>query len=528
LEGARDWSISRQRFWASVLPIWKCEKCNELEVFGAVADLEKRGDTKINDLHKHVVDEVTFKCPKCDGTMHRVPDVLDTWFDSGSMPYAQKHYPFANKEKFEANFPAEFIAEGVDQTRAWFYYLHIIANGIFAKASFKNVIVNGIVQAEDGKKMSKKLQNYPDPNEVLDHYGSDALRAYLLVSPVMQAENLNFSEKGVEESLRKNVMILWNVYKFYELYAQEVKSYKVESYKVSSSNVLDQWILAKLNGLIDETTEAMNSYNLPKAVRPITAFIDDFSTWYLRRSRDRFKEASEDKQLALVTMKFVLETLAKVMAPFMPFIAETLWQKVSGHHFNDNTKSVHLEEWPKSSNFSEENLDDQNMMLALANMDTTRQVVALALAKRDEAGIKIRQPLQRLTVNNLQLTDEYKELIKDELNVKEILCNKGDGDLTVKLDTNITPELAQEGLGRDLVRAINGLRKNAGLTIADTVTVYVSTTDVTIIKMINELKADLMKDTISSDIVIDETPVQVLIREDVKINKQEIAISLTR
>jgi isoleucyl-tRNA synthetase len=511
LNGARDWSISRQRFWASVLPIWKCDQCNELEVFGSVTDLEARGETKINDLHKHIVDEVAFKCAKCDGTMHRVPDVLDTWFDSGSMPYAQKHYPFENKEKFEANFPAEFIAEGVDQTRAWFYYLHIIANGIFKKASFKNVIVNGIVQAEDGKKMSKKLQNYPDPNEVLDHYGSDALRAYLLVSPVMQAENLNFSEKGVEESLRKNVMILWNVYKFYELYTDTIPAGS------DSKNILDQWILARLNQLINETTEAMNNYNLPKAVRPITAFIDDLSTWYLRRSRDRFKEEGEDKDNALATIRFVLETLAKVMAPFMPFVAESLWQKVSTYDFKEADKSVHLEVWPKA-----EIVDEK----VLTEMEMIKKIVELALAKRDEAGIKIRQPLKQLAVNNFQVTAEYGELIKDELNVKEVICNKGDGDLTVKLDTDITPELAQEGLGRDLVRAINGLRKNASLTIADTVTVYVSTTDATIIKMVNELKVDLMKDTISADIVIDEIPMAVLIKEDVKLNKQVINIAL--
>ena len=519
LTGARDWSISRQRFWASVLPIWKCAKCGELEVFGAVADLEAKSGAKISDLHKHIVDEITFQCSKCDGQMKRVPDVLDTWFDSGSMPYAQKHYPFADKDKFDANFPAEFIAEGVDQTRAWFYYLHIIANGIFKKAAFKNVIVNGIVQAEDGKKMSKKLNNYPDPNEVLDHYGSDALRAYLLASPVMQAENLNFSEKGVEEALRKNVMILWNVYKFYELYAPEVhKVHKVESYKVSSSNILDTWIVSKLNLLIKDVTEAMNNYNLPKAVRPITAFIDDLSTWYLRRSRDRFKNEGNDKTNALATMRFVLENLAKVMAPFMPFVAESLWQKVSGHNFASSEKSVHLESWPKAEKINE---------AVLSEMEMIRKIVEMALAKRDEAGIKIRQPLQQLAVNNYQVSDEYKGLITDELNVKEIICNKGDGDLTVKLDTAITPELAQEGLARDLVRAINGLRKNAGLTIADTVTVYISTTDNDIIKMVNDWKADIMKDTISAEIIVEETPVKVLIREDVKLNKQDVAIALT-
>ncbi len=518
LAGARDWSISRQRFWASVLPIWKCA-CGEVKVFGSVVELEDLSGQTITDLHKHVVDEITFKCVKCDGVMKRVPDVLDTWFDSGSMPYAQQHYPFADKQKFEDNFPAEFIAEGVDQTRAWFYYLHIIANGIFRQAAFKNVIVNGIVQAEDGKKMSKKLQNYPDPNEVLDHYGADALRAYLLASPVMQAENLNFSETGVEESLRKNIMILWNVYKFYETYENKDKTSNPRLQIMETENSLDRWVLIKFNLLNKEVAGTMEDYDLPFAMRAILDFIDNFSTWYLRRSRDRFKVEGEDKQNALATLKFVLENLSKVMAPFMPFISETIWQKVNGYDFTDGAKSVHLESWPVTSNA----IDDQ----VLVDMEMARKIVNLALAKRDEADLKVRQPLSRLTVNNCSLAKDYLDIIAEEVNVKEVVCHKGEGNLIVKLDTEITPELAQEGLRRDLVRAINGLRKMAGLTIADTVVVYVSTTDETIIKMINSLKEQIMTETISSQVVIDETPVQVLIREEVKINKQEIAIALT-
>ncbi len=512
LEGARDWSISRQRFWASVLPIWKCDKCGELEVFGAVADLAKRGETKITDLHKHIVDEIAFKCAKCDGTMHRVPDVLDTWFDSGSMPYAQKHYPFEDKAKFDANFPAEFIAEGVDQTRAWFYYLHIIANGIFAKAAFKNVIVNGIVQAEDGKKMSKKLQNYPDPNEVLDHYGSDALRAYLLASPVMQAENLNFSEKGVEESLRKNIMILWNVYKFYELYAD------VTAAGNDSKNILDIWILARLNQLIAEVTEAMNNYNLPKAVRPITAFIDDFSTWYLRRSRDRFKEVGEAKQSALATTKFVLLELAKVMAPFMPFMAEMLWQKAGAYNFQDKNSSVHLAAWPSAGETDEQ---------VLVNMDITKQAVELALAKRDEAGIKVRQPLPKLSLLNCSLDKAYLDLIADEVNVKEVACKFGEGNLTVELDIKISDELAAEGLRRELVRAINGLRKKAGLSINDKVNIFIANVDSDLFKaMVALYNSEILQETIGQQITIADLPTDLLIKEEVKINSHQIVLGL--
>ncbi|MFH1030372.1 MAG: isoleucine--tRNA ligase, partial [bacterium] len=295
LLGARDWSISRQRFWASVIPIWKCEKCGEIKVIGSVKELEDLSGEKITDIHKHIVDEIKFKCEKCDGEMRRIPDVLDTWFDSGSMPYAQAHYPFENKEKFEKNFPAEFIAEGIDQTRCWFYYMHAIATGIKNTRAYNNVIVNGIVLAEDGKKMSKRLQNYPDPMDVLGRYGADALRFYLLTSPVMQAENLNFSENGVVEALRKNIMIIDNVLKFYEMFTGTPQSTAPACARLrlpaqaggqagredcggaeatEGDNILDKWILAKLNQLVEGVAKYMDGYNLMRASRLITEFVD--------------------------------------------------------------------------------------------------------------------------------------------------------------------------------------------------------------------------------------------------------------
>ncbi|MEI6627764.1 MAG: class I tRNA ligase family protein, partial [bacterium] len=283
LAGARDWSISRQRFWASCMPIWKCS-CGELKVYGAIADLEKDSGEKITDLHKHKIDHVAVTCPKCSGIMKRIPDVLDCWFESGSMPFAQEHYPFENQEKFAKKFPAQFIAEGIDQTRAWFYYLHVISTAINNKVAFKNVIVNGTVLAEDGKKMSKRLKNYPDPEIVMEKYGADAMRYYLLSSPVVSAENLNFAEAGVKEALQKNIMLLQNILNFYQLYDEG----KTEL-MMNSKNVLDQWLIAKLCALISEVTNAMEKYDLPRASRPIQNFIDEFSTWWLRRSRDRFK-----------------------------------------------------------------------------------------------------------------------------------------------------------------------------------------------------------------------------------------------
>ncbi|MEK7067874.1 MAG: class I tRNA ligase family protein, partial [Patescibacteria group bacterium] len=337
LEGARDWSISRQRFWASVIPIWKCDKCQEPIVLGSVAELEKLSGKKITDLHKHIVDKITFKCEKCGGTMKRVPDVLDTWFDSGSMPYAQMHYPFANKEKFEQNFPAEFIAEGVDQTRAWFYYLHIIATAIKKKPAFKHVIVNGIVLAADGKKMSKRLQNYPDPMEVLEKYGADPLRYYLCASPVMKAESINFSEKDLAEQTRFFNTLL-NVLSFYKMFAEDEKIENLADKDLV--NVLDKWITARLEETKKIITEKMDSYDL-HAIREIPIFINDLSTWYVRRSRERFKGDDEvDKLRALKTLRRVLYHLARVMAPFLPFTAEHIYQELGA-----DVESVHLKPW---------------------------------------------------------------------------------------------------------------------------------------------------------------------------------------
>jgi isoleucyl-tRNA synthetase len=532
LEGARDWSISRQRFWASVIPIWRCSgqesnktkkqenKCENIKVIGSVRELENLSGQKIEDLHKHIVDKITFKCEKCEGEMKRVPDVLDTWFDSGSMPYAQAHYPFENKEKFEATFPAEFIAEGQDQCRAWFYYLHAIANGIKDKHAFKNVIVNGIVLAEDGKKMSKRLNNYPDPSLVFDKYGADALRYYLITSPVMLAENLNFAEKGVQEALRNVVMTLWNVYKFYELFSPTPNPSPVATGEggLLSNNILDKWILARLNQLISEATDNMNNYNLVKAARPIEDFVNDLSTWYLRRSRDRFKgEDENDKQAALDITKFVLLELAKIMAPFMPFVAENLWQKVSENNFQNTDESVHLNSWPKTQ------ITDQKI---LEKMEVVRKIVELGLAKRDEAGIKVRQPLSELRITNYELRIEYENLIKDELNVKNIKAIKGDGELSVELNTEITPELKLEGVKREIVRFINNLRKDAGMTIKDRAVVYYETESAEVKNAFEKMEAEILSDTLSEKIVDSMDSAEV--KKEVKVNGEGVVLGIKK
>jgi isoleucyl-tRNA synthetase len=518
LEGARDWSISRQRFWASAIPIWECANGHR-HVVGSVKELETLTGEKIDDIHKDKVDSLTFACAECGEKMTRISDVIDCWFESGSMPYAELHYPFDNKEKLEKDFPAQFIAEGVDQCRTWFYYLHVISGALRGERAFQNVIANGIVLAEDGKKMSKKLKNYPDPLLVMDKYGSDALRAYLLSSPVMLAENLNFSEKGVEESLRKNIMVLWNVYKFYEMYAEGIGGPVVEP---KSINVLDVWIIAKLKLLNKEITEAMEAYNLPKATRPIADFIDELSTWYLRRSRDRFKSDDvKDKQNALITTRYVFTELAKLMAPAMPFMAENLWQKASGNNFTDKNKSVHLETWTEFKELDEE----ENIVLF--QMEVTRNIVELGLARRDEAGIKIRQMLSSITVKaENELSENYVDLLKDELNLTAIKFIKSEDNIEVELDTVITPELKKEGIKRELIRLINNLRKDNNLSISDTAHVSVIGASEEINEVIKERGIEIMKDTLSQPLDVAASISEGQIPKEVKIDDCKFAINL--
>ncbi len=525
LEGARDWSISRQRFWASAIPIWECN-CGERKVVGSVAELEKlSGVSGVSDIHKDKVDIITFACEKCQGEMKRIPDVLDCWFESGSMPYAQVHYPFENKEKLENSFPAQYIAEGVDQTRAWFYYLHVISGGVRASHAFENVIANGIVLAEDGKKMSKRLQNYPDPSLVMEKHGADALRMQLLSSPVMSAENLNFSEKGTEESLRKNVMLLMNVYKFYELYATDnpvvaVSEEKLKQAVLASENVLDKWILAKFDLLLVNIVSGMTSYNLTKATRPVTEFIDEFSTWYLRRSRDRFKSEDEaDKEKALLTTKFILLELSKAIAPFMPFVAENLWQKLSAYDFKSEDFSVHLETWPQA-------LGIQGTEV-LENMLLVRRIVEVGLAKRDEAGIKIRQMLNKATVNgSAVLADTYQNLITDELNIKSLEFVTGSENLEVELDTEITPELKMEGLKRELIRFINMSRKEAGLSLGDMVAVNIVSQSAEISETISKLGIDISKETLSTSLTLVTSLPETNHAKEIKIDGESVVIGL--
>ena len=409
------------------------------------------------DYHRPYIDD--YEVVDESGTkLERVLDVFDCWFESGSMPYGQHHYPFENSENFEKEYyPAQFIAEGLDQTRGWFYSLIVLGTALFGKSPYQNVIVNGLVMAEDGKKMSKSLQNYPDPMDIADTVGVDAMRFYLLSSPLMRSEDLNFVESGVLELQRKNIGRLHNVLTMYEMFADDTKAQK------DSANVLDRWIVARLNQLVAESTAGFTSYELDRATRPVTDFIDDLSVWYLRRSRDRLKgDNIADRELALGTLRYVLEQLSLVMAPSMPFYAEHLWQVVKAE---GATESVHLAAWPVTCEVDTE---------VLETMAKTREIVTLALEQRAKVQIKVRQPLGKMFLKTeTEIEQDYALIIKDEVNVKELEC-RTDGEEIVELDTTLTPELKAEGEVRELMRAIQGMRKDAGLEQQDRVVLTIS------------------------------------------------------
>jgi isoleucyl-tRNA synthetase len=516
LEGARDWSISRQRFWGSVIPLWTCDKCEEKIVIGSVAELKELSGVEVDDLHKHIVDEVTFDC-QCGGKMTRIPDVLDCWFESGSMPYAQSHYPFENAKEFDKKFPAKFIAEGADQTRAWFYYMHVIAGGIKDSHAFDNCIVNGIILAEDGKKMSKKLKNYPEPDIVMEKYGADALRMYLLSSPVVTAENLSFVEKDLATVYRRFSGILQNVLNFYLMFSGDKKLSGQEPKKLD--NDLDKWIVSKLVTLQHEVSTEMEAYNLLKPTRAIFDFIDGLSTWYIRRSRDRFKVG--DSQ-AIETLAYVLKELSKIIAPFAPMTAEAIYME-----FDNDQESVHLETWVEL----DKKLVDEKV---LTNMDAIKAIAERAHALRAKSAMKVRQPLANLEIKSeLKLSEAYIDILQDELNVesveivKEVNTSLGwivDEEKITSLDTNLTDELKEKGVLRELIRFINAMRKDAGLLPSDNPVETYNTSSDYLKSVIEKYKEELVTGTSAGDLL--ETSDNPKVIKEVKINKEEITLGL--
>ncbi len=411
------------------------------------------------DLHRPYIDNFTVS--KDGETYKRIPDVFDVWFDSGSMPYASHHYPFDSSRfqpkkglfKKTKRFPADFVAEGQDQTRGWFYVMMVLASAQFDQPAFKNVLVNGLVLAEDGKKMAKRLKNYPDLNYMIDKEGADALRLFLMSSPAVHAEDVNFTEKTVSEIQSKVMGRYRNSATFYEMYSSGEKAH------ANSTNILDKWITARMYETIKDVEEGLENYLIDKGARPLFDFVDDLSTWYVRRSRDRFKGDGEDKQNALGTTRFVLKEFAKVAAPFIPFVAEEVYQKVKEEN---DSESVHLCDWPTYAQSSD------GQALVLGQMKKTRELASQGLLLRQKSGAKVRQPLQSFTVTE-KLPTEYLEILKDELNVKEIILGK-----EISLDTTITEELRQEGHYRELLRAVQDLRKKKDLSPKETIQLVVN------------------------------------------------------
>ena len=539
LDNARDWAISRNRYWGTPLPIWRSED-GDVIVISSVEELEKRTGAKVDDLHRHFIDDLEFE--ENGKVYRRVSEVFDCWFESGSMPYAQNHYPFEMKEETLKDFPADFIAEGLDQTRGWFYTLNVLSTALFDKPAFNNVIVNGIVLAEDGHKMSKRLKNYPEPEIVIDKYGSDAIRMYLLHSPVVRADDVSFTEAGVEGVLRQILIPLWNSYVFFATYAEIYEWLPTSDGFDRPKNDIDRWILSLSQKLIGDVSAGMDRYQLDAAVEPLVEFIGQLTNWYIRRSRSRFwaDENSEDRRQAFETLYTVLLSLVKVCAPFIPFLSESIYQELKR---DGAPESIHLCDYPKE----DEVIRDISLE---REMEFTQSVVNAGHSLRKEHKIRVRQPLKHAHIVSsdkdiLESLKDQEWLIKDELNVKEITFNLDEtqfvvlkpkpnfrvlgkkvgklmarvkteiesldqdkleslfkqepieiavdgemislteedvlierqardgliaacvGEITIAIDTHITPELKQEGLAREIVNRINTLRKSQGFEVTD-------------------------------------------------------------
>ena len=553
LENVQDWGLSRNRYWGTPLPVWQCE-CGHQDCIGSIEELKEKADNCPDDieLHRPYIDAVTIKCPKCGKEMHRVPEVIDCWFDSGSMPFAQHHYPFENKETFEKQFPAQFISEAVDQTRGWFYSLLAISTLLFNKAPYENVIVLGLVQDENGQKMSKSKGNAVDPFDALQTYGADAIRWYFYTSSAPWLPS-RFAGKTVVEGQRKFMGTLWNTYAFFVLYANidnfDATKYSLEYDKLA---VMDKWLLSRLESTVKAVDDNLANYRIPEAAKALQSFVDDMSNWYVRRSRERFwaKGMEQDKINAYMTLYTALVTVAKAAAPMIPFMTEDIYQNLVKSIDASAPESIHLCDFPEVH----ENWIDPKMEEDMADL---LEIVVMGRAARNTANIKNRQPIGTMYVKSeFQLSEFYKEIIEDELNVKEVvfkddiadfisysfkpqmrtvgpkygkLLNKikttlseldgnkamaelkstgelkldingqeivlleedllidmaqmegyvseSDHTITVVLDTNLTPELIEEGFVRELVSKIQTMRKEAGFEVMDKIRVYAKDND---------------------------------------------------
>jgi isoleucyl-tRNA synthetase len=518
IESAPDWNLSRDRYWATTLPVWKGQRPDGTEVIkviGSYEEFKELTGKSLDDYHLPNVMDVSFEV---DGVkLHHIGKVIDCWFESGSMPFAQFHYPFENDKKFESSFPADFIIEAIDQTRGWFYALTAVNVGLFGQSPFKNLICTGLINAADGKKMSKKLKNYTDPIELMDRYSADSFRMLILGSPLLNGEDFALSDKDVADVARKLGMI-WNMYDFFTMYA-EVDGWEWDGKTADPSNelnsVLDIWIVSRLHQLQKEVDKNMQRYDLPNALKPVMPFIDDASNWFVRRSRKRFWKSDNDtdKSDAYRTLHFILVRLSVILAPFTPFLSEELYQKLTAG------ESVHLLDWPANGHINE---------LAINNMAVVRELITEGLSQRAEAGIKVRQPLSKADVvidsqipkNEL---NEYETILIEELNIKAVSIKEGNNN-SIKLNTKITKELSLEGLSRDVIRQVQEARKKAGLEISDRIFVDLNTTDKELAEAIK-----IHEKTICSEALAEfKNDIQPAYEVVVKINNKELRIGLSK
>ena len=517
IEQAPDWNLSRDRFWAAAMPVWKGvdkDGKERVKVIGSYAELKELSGVELEDYHRPWVDEIKFEI---DGVQYsRVDKVLDCWFESGSMPFAQFHYPFENVEKFEKNFPGDFIVEYIGQVRAWFYYVHAVSVGLFGQNAFKNVIVTGNIAGNDGLKMSKSRGNFTDPNELMDKYSADSWRFLLLSSPLLNGEDFSLLDKDVADAARK-ISMIWNMYDFFTMYAevdnwsfdcaQDCKNCTPEDPSDNLTNPLDQWIVSRLHQLIQEVGKNMDEYNIPDAVRPILPFIEEASNWYVRRSRRRFWKAGDttDKNNAYRTLHYVLVKLAELMAPFTPFLAEELYQKLTGG------ESVHLLEWPVAGKINKPVVDE---------MESVREFVNMGLSVRAHEQLKVRQPLASVTITKMGKAVDFEDILCEELNVKTVKLGK-----EFAMDLEVTPELKLEGIAREVIRYIQTARKDAGLNIDDRI-------DLSLVTSSEEIKQAI---SIHETIITDETLAtklsdtgEKLYSTTAKIDGQDLLISLQK
>ena len=601
LENVQDWGISRNRYWGTPLNIWECE-CGHMHSIGSRQELfEMSGDerAKTVELHRPYIDEITIKCPVCGKPMHRVPEVIDCWFDSGAMPFAQHHYPFENKELFEQQFPAQFISEAVDQTRGWFYSLLAESTLLFNKAPYENVIVLGHVQDENGQKMSKSKGNAVDPFEALETYGADAIRWYFYINSAPWLPN-RFHGKAVQEGQRKFMSTLWNTYAFFVLYANidefDATKYKLEYDKLS---VMDKWLLSKLNTVIQSVDDNLANYRIPEAARALQEFVDDMSNWYVRRSRERFwaKGMEQDKINAYMTLYTALVTISKVAAPMIPFMTEDIYQNLVRSIDKDAPESVHLCDFPTANKeWIDKELED--------NMEHLLDIVVMGRACRNTANIKNRQPIAKMYVKaDYKLSEFYVTIIEDELNVKSVeftdnienfisytfkpqlktvgpkygkllggirqtlstldgnkamaelrssgelkldingnevvlsesdllvdtaqmegFVTESDNKLAVVLDTNLTPELIEEGFVREIISKIQTMRKEAGFEVMDKINVYVK--DNKVIEDIMKTHAEeIQSEVLAEEVLLDTTQGY---EKEWNINSQKVTLAVEK